>query len=354
MTDVFAKWLIPLNGAELMAIGVAVILAIYYVFSNAEPPSGTERFHQQQRVKALLWILGSGGAALVLDWRGLTFDENVDKGHLIGLYGSWVVLSILLLLVVGTFAFLVEAALLARSDEAFRPHLIELPMTFVVSGWSGHKQAKLDLSKKSEEKAANAAVRSDELATAEILSKLSLRIIRDVIRINDRSKINEAIDEIMKAIKAEVMKYALKPKPEIRINYFVAKDWIKVTNRSKSNTLFAFGDDSSYSHRLILRRRLGDDLGHQIVVPVADHIHHREKLLPGAPECVRLLPYCCLSPEKLTFRPEVPEHICDAVQQYFRQLVDSQGQTWRTVLSIRLRVPDATMACSTSSRRPPI
>lgn len=147
MSDFFSKWLIPQNGAELMALGFAVLLALFFVFVSVRTEAPVP-FASHPRVKALTWLVLTGGAALVLDWKGLTFDPALDKEHLSGIYGGWVVLATLAFMFLGTIAFFFEAAIQAYWHPEYRSEVLSLPVLFAAGGWASYQERRKSIEAK--------------------------------------------------------------------------------------------------------------------------------------------------------------------------------------------------------------
>jgi hypothetical protein len=319
---------------------MGLLAAVFCVLSASNTAQETTGFWLRTRFQALLWLFVGGASMLVVEWNALSWFENVDKPHLIGLYFLWVVFGVAVTFSIGILWIIVEVGV--RRSMPLRRAVATLVVRFVVDGWTAYERTRdqlLEEERLTDEAAARVQAEAAD-RTALVVTALALRVL-GALSGADRSARQLLIDQIMQVIHAEIVKFAPEPKPVVRLNYLIAVPWRRVQELPELlwNPLFPLRQGGRYTCMLDLRYRMRDGqrepIGSSIRIAVDDHIASPNTVLPGAPEVMawgehRLIHRNNRGEIVVGFRAGVAEAERKSIKQYLESL------WFQALLSLRL------------------
>ncbi len=330
MSAFLATWAVPRNALEIAAGAMGLLAAVFCVLSASNTAQETTGFWLRTRFQALLWLFVGGASMLVVEWNALSWFNNVDKPHLVGLYFLWVVFGVAATFSVGILWIIVEVAV--RRSTPLRRAAATLVVRFVVDGWSAYERTRDQLLE--EERSTNEATARAQAEAADrtalVVTALALRVM-GALSGADRGARQLLIDQIMQVIHAEIVKFAPEPKPVVRLNYLIAMPWRRVQEQPELlwNPLYPIREGGRYTCMLDLRYRMRDGqrepIGSPIRIAVDDYIASPNTVLPGAPEVMawgepRLIHRNNRGEIVVSFRAGVAEADRKSIKQYLESL----------------------------------
>lgn len=309
------RWPETLPESVAVALGVLVglIFALTWVGSGKKPVA----FKDDPRIKGLMWALASAFGSVFAAWNEILGDKTIDRAAIGSYYAFTLIVSVLFFLFWLTLAVIWQA----RSvDRAFAgsPQMAGFSpgVEFLIYGYQHVRNTLDEIRQNMLEKELSDLKRVVSLAAKNLAASL-VSADRNLSQgVSNQSLISTVLDQI-----SSISTYYLRSKSHANANWMIAIPSHELRADDKSKVRYTYGDTARYSYYLALRDYANNQGSQDFILPVENRDDQASlgRTLPGAPEAFIRREHLYVSTKDLTFAPEVPKSVKDAIAGYFKQ-----------------------------------